>query len=368
MYIEEKEHLAFDDVLLRPLYSEVRSRSIPDTATNIAGIEMSIPIISSPMDTVTEYEMAIAIAESGGMGIIHRFMTPSKQLLNLRKVARASSSMYNTGYPVVPAVGVGKSERERFIQILNGINPYAISAVAIDIANGHSVLMKEMIDFVNQKTGGDIPIIAGNVATGDGFAYLAESGASAIRVGIGGGSICKTRIMTGAGMPTFQSVVDCSEAKNSSNEYDSVSIIADGGIRYPADLVKSIAAGADAVMVGRVLSSTDETPGEYFDANGNIVDYSSGIEKYKKYRGMASSEVQDDKRGGLKSGTCAEGVSTLIKSRGSASDVMDEFFAGLRSGMTYVNALDLKQLRENAIFIKITKAGADESHAFGTKK
>ena len=174
--------------------------------------------------------------------------------------------------------------------------------------------------------------------------------------------------MTGAGMPTFQSVIDCYKTKTSSDKYSDVSIIADGGIRYPADLIKSIAAGADAIMVGRVLSSTDETPGEYFDSDENIIDDKSTEDRYKRYRGMASSEVQADKRGGMKAGTCAEGVSTLIKSKGPVSSILDEFSAGLRSGMTYVNALNLSQLRENAVFIKITKAGVDESHAFGTKK
>ena len=363
MYIIEKEHLAFDDVLIKPSYSEIISRTVPDISTSVAGMSLSIPIISSPMDTVTESEMAIAIAQSGGMGIVHRFMTPSSQIMLLRKIARASSNA-----PVIPAIGVGDSERKRFSDILNGMNPYNINAVAIDIANGHSLLMREMIDFVKEKTNGNIPIIAGNVATGEGFAYLAEAGASAIRVGIGGGSICKTRIMTGAGMPTFESVVDCFKTRSSLDEYKDVSIIADGGIRYPADVIKSIAAGADAVMVGRILSSTNETPGGYYDKDGNSIDESSSLEKYKKYRGMASSEVQADKRGGLKSGTCAEGVSTLIKSKGPVSSVLEEFSAGLKSGMTYVNASSLQKLRDNAVFIKITKAGVDESHAFGTKK
>lgn len=212
-----------------------------------------------------------------------------------------------------------------------------------------------------------MPIIAGNVATGDGFLFLAEAGASAVRVGIGGGSICKTRIMTGAGMPTLESIISCFKAKESNPDICSdVAIIADGGIRYPADLVKSISAGADAAIVGRVFSATNETPGEFYGKDGEPVS-EDFEEKYKLYRGMASSEVQNDKRGGLKLGTCAEGVSTLVKSKGPVSRVIENFSAGLRSGMSYVNASSLKQLRDNAVFIKITKAGEEESHAFGTK-
>ena len=128
-----------------------------------------------------------------------------------------------------------------------------------------------------------------------------------------------------------------------------------------------ISAGADAVIGGRIFSATDETPGDYYDSNGNAASDSSDL-KYKMYRGMASSEVQMDKRGGLKPGTCAEGVSTFVKSKGSASDVVNRFSAGLRSGMSYINAEDLKQLRDNAILVKVTKAGIEESHAFGTKE
>lgn len=353
---EKLTSLAFDDVLLVPSYSDVKSRSLTDLSTSILNIELSSPIISSPMDTVTESNMAIAMAKAGGLGIVHRFMSVEEQILNLRRVARASSSD-GILYPVIPAVGVGPNGMSRVSQILGSISPYSIDAIAIDIANGHSIMMRDMIDFVNQKTSGSVPIIAGNVATGEGYLYLAESGASAVRVGIGGGSICKTRIMTGFGMPTLTSIMDCYQAKID-GKID-VSIIADGGIKYPADLVKSIVAGADAIMVGRVFAGTKESPGKIVTVAG---------EKKKEYRGMASKEVQEDRRGGLKPGTCAEGVSTYVPYNGGISEVIEDFCGGLRSAMTYAGVSNIEDLRRSAKFIRISDSGISESHAFGTRK
>ncbi len=350
--------LAFDDVLLVPSYSDIKSRMSTNLSTSIAGISLSVPIISSPMDTVTESSMAIAMGKEGGLGIIHRFMSIEEQILNLRAVGRECSSDNSCGkIPIVPAIGVGEEGRRRINQILLSMSPYSIDAIAIDIANGHSILMRDMIDFVNQKTGGSIPIIAGNVATGSGFSYLAEAGASAIRVGIGGGSICKTRIMTGFGMPTLSSIMDCYEAKISGGL--EASIIADGGIKYPADLAKSVVAGADAIMVGRIFAGTEESPGEVVILDG---------EKKKAYRGMASKEVQEDRRGGLKPGTCAEGVSTHVPFNGSITEVVGNFCGGLRSAMTYAGSSNIVELRESAKFIRISDSGISESHAFGTRK
>lgn len=166
-------------------------------------------------------------------------------------------------------------------------------------------------------------------------------------------SICKTRIQTGVGVPTLSTVLDSARWKNSNT--NAPSLIADGGIRYPGDIAKSIVAGADAVMLGRVLAGSNETPGEIIDG-------------YKVYRGMASKEVQLDRRGGLKPGTCAEGVSTLIKCTGPVSDTLDEFRGGLVSSMSYLNARTLEEYRMNTKLIRITSAGMEESHAFGTRK
>ena len=377
-----KEALAFDDVSLVPVYTEVRSRTDPDISTTIAGMKLRIPMISSPMDTITEAPMAIAIGKAGGMGIIHRFMSAAEQVENLEAVrsARDDSGVF---IPVVPAIGIGLEELGRLREILNSVAP---DAILIDVANGHSSYMKEMIRMV-QDIAPDLKIIAGSVATSDGFRFLAELGVSAVRCGISGGSICKTRIMTGHGMPTFQSVCDAYEAKQRnfyeedkssslsgvyrfSDKLKDVAIIADGGIRYPADFVKSLAGGADAVMCGRIFAATDETPGEVIElspsfAVGRLTN--AGI-KVKTYRGAASAEIQHDKRGGMRADTCAEGVSTTITCAGPVQNVLNEFCGGLRSGMTYANARNLAELRGNAQFVRVTFNGVAEGHAFGTRK
>lgn len=357
-----REQLSFDDVALVPRHSMVKSRLDPNIQTKLGRATLSVPIISSPMDTVTGHNMATSLGSRGAMGVIHRFCSPSEQSEELMKVIRFNETdefaLKNESYaPVVPAIGIGDSERDRFELLYN--NFYGcLDWIAIDVANGHSSSMREMIDWVKNKTNGEIPLLVGNVATGEGFSFLADAGADAIRVGIGGGSICKTRIMTGFGVPTLASVSDCYRAKQSSVSYENVAIIADGGIRYPADLVKSLAAGADAVMAGRIFAGTLESPGEVVNINGK---------KMKVYRGMASKEVQDDKRGGLRPGTCAEGVSTHIPLKGKAYYILEEFCGGLRSAMTYADATNIDELRSNAIFIRLTSSGLEESHAFGTR-
>lgn len=351
--------MSFDDILLVPALSDIRSRLDPDTSTDIGGTKLSIPIISSPMDTITEASMSIELGRRGAMGIVHRFMPPDSQLKELRKVL-ASRELLDSEYcraPVALAVGVGLAERSRLNLILDAIGRCNIAFIAIDIANGHSTLMGDMVRYVKDHC--EIPVMAGNVATGEGFAYLADCGANAIRVGIGGGSICKTRIMTGFGLPTLESVRRCYEAKVSNEEYSDVAIIADGGIRHPSDMVKSLAAGADAIMGGSIFAGTIETPGEVYSVGGG---------KVKVYRGMASESVQRDRLGGLKPGTCAEGVSTHVPLNGKAKYVLEEFLGGLRSAMTYAGANNLEELRRFTKFVTVTGAGLEESHAYGTKK
>jgi len=351
---------AFDDVLLVPSYSSLSSRLSKEIDLSTAlsdSFSLSVPVISSPMDTVTGANMALAMSQHGGMGVIHRFMTPEQQIEEIRTVlSKSKEGLRVPKRPVIAfAIGVGNSERSRFDKVYSEF-PNLIDWVSIDVANGHSQYMLEMLQWVRGRVGDSVNIMVGNVATGEGYKFLADNGADAIRVGIGGGSICKTRIMTGFGVPTLASVSDCYRAKTTHNY--GASIIADGGIRYPADLVKSLAFGADAIMAGRIFAGTLESPGETI-----IVD---GV-KSKTYRGMASREVQEDKRGGLKPGTCAEGVSTHIPIKGKAHYILEEFSGGLRSAMTYCNARSIEELRENARFIKLSPSSLEESHAFGTK-
>lgn len=351
------EALAFDDVLLVPTYTEVRSRSVPNLDTEIAGVKLTLPMISSPMDTITESRMAISMGLAGGMGIIHRFMSVSEQIDHIRAIVR-SEGLNKREIPKVAAVGLGSDEISRFKELWASV---PLDAVLIDVANGHASFMAEGLGKI-KDIAPDVKIIAGNVATGEGFYYLGKTGmVDAVRVGIGSGAICSTRIKTGFGIPVLHSIMDCYKVKKSAIQLRNIAIIADGGIRYPSDMVKAIVAGADAVMCGNILAATDETPGDL------IRDEIAGI-AYKTYRGMASAEVQRDRRGGLKPLTCAEGVSTRIPAKGSVTPILEEFAGGLRSGMTYANATTLAELKINAEFIKITHAGLLESHAFGTRK
>jgi len=346
-----KETVAFDDVLLEPVYSEVRSRLDVDTSTSIGGRILKIPLISSPMDTVTEAEMAIALGRFGGMGVLHRFMPKEKQAEILNKIAYLADPRI----PLIPAIGVTSSEKDRFLYLLKRVE-VSLDMISIDIANGHHVLMKEMIPFVKDAAP-NLRIMAGNVATGEGYKFLADLGVDAVRVGIGGGSICKTRIQTGFGIPTLTSVIDCAAARSHRN-YEA-SIIADGGIKYPADLVKSLVAGADAVIAGSLFAGTKEAPGDII--------YTNDEKAWKQYRGMASAEVQKDRRGGMKPGTVAEGVSQLTPYKGSLDRVVNEFVGGLRSGMAYANAPTIPDLRKVKM-VKITSSGVSESHAHGTRR
>jgi IMP dehydrogenase len=217
------------------------------------------------------------------------------------------------------------------------------SALCIDVAHGHHILVKEVLEELRATHGEGLCIIAGNVATKQGINDLADWGANAVRCNIGGGSICSTRIQTGHGVPGLETILQCYQTDRN------VAIIADGGLRNSGDIVKAIAAGADCVMLGSLLSGTDETPGDFVYVNG---------EKRKAYRGMASPEAQFDWRGRAGS---LEGVSATVPYKGSADLILTNLAQGLRSGMSYSGARTLKELQHRAQFIKQSSAGATES-------
>ncbi len=347
-----KETIAFDDVLCVPQYSEVRSRLEPDTSVNIGGINLQIPFIASPMDTVSEAEMCIELGKLGGAAVLHRFLDLDDQ------IAHASQIVFEKNkYPQIPviiAVGVTEKEKTRTRFLLEHLDS-TLDMIAIDVANGHHILMKEMIEYI-QNINPQLSIMAGNIATADGFKFLADLGVKAVRVGIGSGSICSTRIQTGFGVPLLTSILECAKIKD---QYPETSLIADGGIKYPKDVVISLVAGADAIMAGSLFAGTKEAPGKII--------YTNDGKAWKSYRGMASHVVQQEKLGGLKPGTTAEGVSQLTEYRGSLERVVSDFVGGLRSAMSYANALTIKDLK-NVELIKISSSGLHESHAFGTKK
>jgi IMP dehydrogenase len=353
----DKEYVSFDDVLIRPTYSEIESRLSVDTSISIAGINLSSPLISSPMDTVTESRMSIDIGKLGGLGILHRFASYNereKEILNI--INYNEDKIGERRIPVCFAIGVSDSDIDFAQELYDAYGHENIDAICIDVANGHSALLKKALTRVKNF---NAKVIAGNVATREGYDFLCEHGADAVRVGIGGGSICMTRIQTGIGIPTLHSVLECSESKY----IDDIPIIADGGIKYPADLCKALIAGASAVICGNIFAKTTSSPGTIIIDNDG--------KRFKKYRGMASADVQIEKRGSLKPGTTAEGVSTIIPMTedGELSTVINELIGGLRSSMTYVNAKTLDDyIGRNYLLFRITSNGLKESHSYGTQR
>jgi len=317
---------SFDDVLLVPQYSDIKSRSEVDLARRLGTEEYSIPIITSPMDTVTGVEMAEVFGELGGLAVTHRYCSTEKQ------VAMTPSS-------AAAAVGVTGDFMER----IHRLNHSGVKTFCLDVAHGHHVLVERALKQIRDKYGADINIIAGNVATPKGYKSLSDWGADAVRVGIGGGSICSTRIQTGHGVPTFESVLTCSYE-------DGAVIIADGGIKTAGDIVKALAAGADFVMLGSMLAGTDQSPGDVFKSNDGT--------KYKVYRGMASVEAQKDWRGEARS---LEGISTTIPYRGCVKDIVNDLLQNIRSGLSYTGARNITQLQAKAEFIVQSAASQVES-------
>ena len=297
-----KEYLAnngicFDDILMVPQYSEVISRTAVDLKMPVGGYTcLDFPVIASPMDTVCEKDMAIAIAESGGIGIIHRFMSAKNQIRMVEEV-----SNYN-GLNLPVGAALSSTFIEEHVEKLISAGA---TMLLIDTANGHSKMAIDAVIRLKNFVGDSAHIMAGNVSTIEGFIALDTAGADSIRVGIGGGSMCTTRIVSGHGIPTLSSIINIREAKDKFNL--NAGIIADGGIRNTGDMVKAFAAGADAVMLGSMLAGTEEAPGDlYFKKN----------KKFKSFRGMASKEANKDKDIAV-----AEGVSTRIPYKGYAKDV-----------------------------------------------
>jgi IMP dehydrogenase len=330
--------LTFDDVLITPKKSEVRSRRDPSLRTRITKTKfIDIPIISANMDTVTESDMAIAMGKLGGLGIIHRFMTIDEQVHIVQTTRDAGVKLISA------SIGVNDDFKERAEKLAIA----GCQILTIDIAHGHSVQMIETMKWIKDKFP-EIEIIAGNLATADAAKDLIEAGASAIKVGIGPGSMCTTRIITGCGLPQLSAIALCAEVARS---YDTP-VIADGGIKTSGDIVKALAAGADTVMLGSMLSGTIETPGEI--KNGR-----------KQYRGMASKSAQVSWRGGVPTGMAPEGESTFVTVKGHVQDVIQELSGGIRSGMSYINATSVAEISQNTLFIEMSANGVAESRAHG---
>ena len=341
-----KEYLAnndicFDDILMVPQYSEVVSRSSVDTAMPIGGyLWLNLPIIASPMDTVCEKDMAIAMAEFGGIGIIHRFMSVKKQIKMVEEVCNHSDLK----------LAVGAALSSTFVEEhVHNLIKAGVSMLLIDTANGHSRMAIEATMRLKTLVGDSVHIMAGNVSTAEGYIALDTAGADSVRVGIGGGSMCTTRIVSGHGIPTLSSIINVREARDKFNL--NAGIVADGGIRNTGDMVKAFAAGADSVMLGSMLAGTDESPGS-LQFKGN--------EKFKYFRGMASKEANKDKDIAV-----AEGISTKIAYKGPVKDIIKDIVGGLGSGCSYSGVDFLHDLYKDSMYTRVSPLSVKESLPHG---
>jgi IMP dehydrogenase len=333
--------ICFDDILMVPQYSEVISRSTVDLKMPIGGHSwLDFPVIASPMDTVCEKDMAIAIAESGGIGIIHRFISAKNQIRMVEEVFNHD----NLKLPVGAALSSTFVE-EHVEKLVNA----GASMLLIDTANGHSKMAIDAVVRLKNIVGEYIHVMAGNVSTIEGYIALDVAGADSVRVGIGGGSMCTTRIVSGHGIPTLSSIINIREAKDKFNL--NAGIIADGGIRSTGDMVKAFAAGADAVMLGSMLAGTEEAPGDlYFERD----------KKFKSFRGMASKEANKDKDIAV-----AEGISTRIPYKGSVKEIIKDIKGGIGSGCSYSGVDFLHDLYNNSMYIKVSSLSVKESLPHG---
>lgn len=332
-----KNTLSYDDVLLVPRYSDIRSRTEVSLEADLGnGLSLSSPILSSPMDTVSEGPMAAALGRFGGAAIVHRYNTIQEQC----NIVEYSIETAGPGINIGAAVGISDDFLLRSKMLVGS----GATFICIDVAHGHHILMKEALTQLRKEVGPNYHVMAGNVATLQGVNDLADWGADSVRCNIGGGSICSTRVQTGHGMPGLQTIFECAKTDRD------VAIIADGGLKNSGDMVKALAAGADAVMCGSLFSGTDESPGK-------IIEETNGT-RWKMYRGMASKEAQLNWRGRYSS---HEGVSARVPYRGSVNKILEDIERGLRSGLSYSGARSIAELQSKAEFVVQTSAGLGES-------
>ena len=340
-----KEALTFDDVTLSPKYSEVLPSEVDTKIQLSKNINLKIPLLSSAMDTVTESKMAIALAKAGGIGVIHRNLNISTQVQEIRKV-KAKNLL------VGAAVGAGTDEMKRADAILKE----GIDLIVVDTAHGHTKRVAEIIKKIKKKKKKSTSICAGNIATPEAAKFLIKLGVDIIKVGIGPGSICTTRLVAGIGVPQLSAIINVKSGVKNKN----IKIISDGGIKFSGDIAKALAAGADAVMIGSLFAGTIESPGKVIKKNGKL---------YKNFRGMGSVGAMNkgsadryfQSKQKDKSKYVPEGVEGLIKFKGNIDKVVFKLVGGLKSSMGYLGAKKIINLRKKPNFIKITKAGFYES-------
>jgi IMP dehydrogenase len=338
-----KKSYTFDDIALVPQFNNISSRLEPDLSTWITkDLKTEIPIIPSNMDSVIGPELARIFVNRGGVVIFHRF-TSNTQIEEWAKEFK-DRAFISLGVPKDPT---DMNEIE-FVCYLK--YKYNIAGICFDIAHGHSYNMMKRIECFKSNIK-DIRIIAGNVCTEDGYTDLVAAGADSVKVGVGPGAACSTRIVTGFGTPQFSAIYNiCQKAKKYS-----IPVIADGGIRNSGDIVKALAAGATCVMIGKMLALTNESA---------AIKKNKGHKQtlFANYRGQASEEFQKEFYGHVKPGTSAEGVSSWEPVTGSARSILDNLLGGIRSGMTYGGAKTIKELQRKAEFVEVMPSYIKESN------
>jgi len=327
-----QQAITFDDVLLVPAYNHHESRRLVETkmTDKLGKLSLEIPIFSSNMDTITGHAMANFMSKYGAMGVLHRFLTIEE---NVAEFKRCSSTVF-------VSVGCTKHEIERAAALRDA----GAQFFCVDVAHAHAKYVGETVKELRRLLP-EACIMAGNVATYAGADYLASCGADIIKAGIGGGSVCSTRIKTGYGIPMLTCIQDCARVDRS--------IVADGGIRTPGDIVKALAFGADFVMIGGMLAGTRPTPGKVITQENN--------KKIKQYRGMASREAQEDFMGTMNEWKTAEGVATDVPYREDEELILADIIGGLRSGLTYSGSSTIRELQRKLDYVTVTQAGRIES-------
>ncbi len=356
--ILEKDALTFDDVLLVPQYSEI-TPDMADVSTKLTNtFKMNVPFLSAAMDTVSEHKLVTALALAGGLGVIHKNMSIADQAKEVEMVK--NYELDNEKYKralidkkgrlcVGAAIGVTADMMDRVHALMDaGVDVFVLDSAHGDSKNIINAIKNLRLEYPNME------LIAGNVATYEGALDLMKAGASAVKVGMGPGSICTTRIIAGIGVPQLQAVMDCARASKEMN----VPIIADGGIKYSGDVVKALAAGANTVMLGGLFATCEEAPGDIYESNGK---------KYRTYRGMGSIEAM------AKGSTdryfqtghkkfVAEGVQGIVEVKTTVEELVFQLIGGLKAGMGYCGSKDIPTLQEKGTFIKITNNALLESH------
>ena len=340
-----KEALTFDDVTLAPNYSTIMPSEVDTSVLLTNHLKLKVPLLSSAMDTVTESKMAIALAKAGGIGVIHRNLNINQQVLEIRKVKKLSLK-------VGAAIGASEKEFVRAKQIIKE----GVDLIVVDTAHGHTKKVGEIIKYVKKIKKNKIALCAGNIATPQAAKFLIKLGVDIIKVGIGPGSICTTRLVAGIGVPQLSAILSVRNGIKNKK----VKIISDGGIKYSGDLAKAFAAGADAVMIGSLFAGTNETPGKLIKKNGKL---------YKSFRGMGSVGAMNkgsadryfQKKQKDVSKYVAEGVEGYVKYKGDVGSIIYKLVGGLRSSMGYLGSKNITRLRVKPNFVKITKAGFYES-------